>query len=62
MNKEENHRSNDQILNLLGRDKMGIVAMTFNSESMKVIYKNNQMSAFENQTLQPLIVGETYEK
>ena len=39
-----------------------MIAMTFDTESMKVIYKNNQMSIFENQTLQPLIVGETYEK
>jgi hypothetical protein len=41
---------------------MGIIAMTFDSESMEVIYKNNQMSVFENQTSQPLIVGETYGK
>ena len=49
--KEKNGRNNDKIFNLLGREKMGIVVMTFDSESMKVIYKNNQMSFFENQTL-----------
>ena len=36
--------------------------MTFDTVSMKVIYKNNQMRVFENQALQPMVVGDTYER
>ena len=60
--KDENQMFHDQIFNLLGKEKVGIIAMTFDLESLKVIYKNDQMSLFENQTLQPMIVGETYER
>ena len=49
--REENKRFNDQTLNLLGREKMGIIVMTFDSKNMKVIYKNSQMIFFENKTL-----------
>lgn len=43
---DENQRFHDQIFSLLGREKIGIIAMTFDSESMKVIYKNNQMTLY----------------
>lgn len=62
LTRDDNRRFNDQTLNLLGRNKMGIMLMTFDTVSMKVIYKNNQMRVFENQALQPMVVGDTYER
>jgi hypothetical protein len=49
------------IFNLLGREDKGIIALTFDSDKCKVIYKNNQMSSFESKNLQPMLVGEAYD-
>jgi hypothetical protein len=36
--------------------------MTFDSSNLKVIYKNNQMSPFENQLVLPMQTGGNYER
>ena len=36
--------------------------MTFDSSNLKVIYKNNQMSPFENQLVLPMQTGCNYER